>query len=78
MRFWARRWTGRRTAPGGRRAEGPAGQAGHRIPQGPPPLGLVRKLVLGERFQVKRKHVNPGAALSLQSHRHRDEHWIVV
>jgi mannose-1-phosphate guanylyltransferase/mannose-6-phosphate isomerase len=32
----------------------------------------------GERFQVKRIVVNPGAALSLQMHHHRAEHWIVV
>lgn len=33
---------------------------------------------MGDRFQVKRIHVAPGAALSLQSHHHRAEHWIVV
>ncbi len=32
----------------------------------------------GERFQVKRIGVNPGASLSLQMHHHRAEHWIVV
>jgi mannose-1-phosphate guanylyltransferase/mannose-6-phosphate isomerase len=32
----------------------------------------------GERFQVKRIVVNPGAALSLQVHFHRAEHWVVV
>ena len=32
----------------------------------------------GERFQVKRITVNPGASLSLQMHHHRAEHWIVV
>jgi len=32
----------------------------------------------GERFQVKRIMVRPGAALSLQLHHHRAEHWIVV
>jgi len=32
----------------------------------------------GDRFQVKRIVVNPGAALSLQMHYHRAEHWIVV
>ncbi len=32
----------------------------------------------GERFQVKRITVNPGARLSLQKHHHRAEHWIVV
>jgi mannose-6-phosphate isomerase-like protein (cupin superfamily) len=33
---------------------------------------------LGPRFQVKRIVVHPGAALSLQSHHHRAEHWVVV
>ncbi|HEX7439288.1 MAG TPA: cupin domain-containing protein, partial [Caldimonas sp.] len=32
----------------------------------------------GERFQVKRIMVKPGASLSLQKHHHRAEHWIVV
>ncbi|WP_439140612.1 sugar phosphate nucleotidyltransferase, partial [Roseicyclus sp.] len=42
------------------------------------PWGWFESLALGPRFQVKRIHVNPGAALSLQSHHHRAEHWIVV
>ncbi|WP_340242925.1 mannose-1-phosphate guanylyltransferase/mannose-6-phosphate isomerase [Roseobacter sp. HKCCA2468] len=42
------------------------------------PWGWFESLALGDRFQVKRIHVNPGAALSLQSHHHRSEHWIVV
>ena len=42
------------------------------------PWGWFESLVLGDRFQVKRIHVHPGAALSLQSHHHRAEHWIVV
>ena len=42
------------------------------------PWGWFESLALGERFQVKRIHVHPGAALSLQSHNHRSEHWIVV
>lgn len=42
------------------------------------PWGWFETLVLGERFQVKRIVVHPGAALSLQSHVHRSEHWIVV
>ncbi len=42
------------------------------------PWGWFESLALGERFQVKRIVVNPGAALSLQSHEHRAEHWIVV
>lgn len=42
------------------------------------PWGWFETLVLADRFQVKRIHVHPGAALSLQSHVHRSEHWIVV
>lgn len=42
------------------------------------PWGWYDVLALSERFQVKRIVVNPGAALSLQSHMHRAEHWIVV
>ncbi|MEM7721719.1 MAG: mannose-1-phosphate guanylyltransferase/mannose-6-phosphate isomerase [Pseudomonadota bacterium] len=42
------------------------------------PWGWFESLVIGSRFQVKRIHVDPGAALSLQSHHHRAEHWIVV
>lgn len=42
------------------------------------PWGWFETLVLSDRFQVKRITVHPGAALSLQSHHHRSEHWIVV
>ncbi len=42
------------------------------------PWGWFESLALGDRFQVKQLHVFPGAALSLQSHHHRAEHWIVV
>ena len=42
------------------------------------PWGWFETLALSDRFQVKRIVVNPGAALSLQSHMHRSEHWIVV
>ncbi len=42
------------------------------------PWGWFDSLVIGDRFQVKRIVVHPGAALSLQSHHHRSEHWIVV
>lgn len=42
------------------------------------PWGYFETLTLGQRFQVKRIVVNPGATLSLQSHVHRAEHWIVV
>ena len=42
------------------------------------PWGWFETLANGERFKVKRIVVLPGAALSLQSHRYRSEHWIVV
>jgi len=42
------------------------------------PWGWFETLVLADRFQVKRIVVHPGAALSLQSHVHRSEHWVVV
>jgi mannose-6-phosphate isomerase-like protein (cupin superfamily) len=43
------------------------------------PWGSYETLVLDEgRFQVKRIEVRPGAALSLQYHHHRAEHWVVV
>ncbi|MCA3450402.1 MAG: cupin domain-containing protein [Rhodobacter sp.] len=42
------------------------------------PWGWFESLIIGNRFQVKRIVVKPGAALSLQSHHHRAEHWIVV
>lgn len=42
------------------------------------PWGMYRSLGAGERFQVKSLMVDPGARLSLQSHRHRAEHWVVV
>lgn len=49
-----------------------------RFPKDHRPWGWFESLVIGDRFQVKRIVVNPGAALSLQSHHHRSEHWIVV
>lgn len=48
------------------------------LPRDYRPWGWYESLVIGERFQVKRIVVTPGAALSLQSHHHRSEHWIVV
>lgn len=42
------------------------------------PWGWYDGIDAGERFQVKRIVVKPGAALSLQMHHHRAEHWIVV
>ena len=42
------------------------------------PWGWYETLSLGNRFQVKQIVVKPGAKLSLQSHVHRAEHWVVV
>lgn len=42
------------------------------------PWGKYDSVDNGERFQVKRITVNPGAKLSVQMHHHRAEHWIVV
>ena len=42
------------------------------------PWGWYEQLALGERYQVKCIMVKPDAQLSLQSHMHRAEHWVVV
>jgi mannose-1-phosphate guanylyltransferase/mannose-1-phosphate guanylyltransferase/mannose-6-phosphate isomerase len=42
------------------------------------PWGSYQSLQVGDRFQVKRITVEPGAKLSLQKHFHRAEHWVVV
>ena len=42
------------------------------------PWGNYRTVDAGNRFQVKRITVKPGATLSLQKHYHRAEHWVVV
>ncbi|MFM0335439.1 mannose-1-phosphate guanylyltransferase/mannose-6-phosphate isomerase [Paraburkholderia fungorum] len=42
------------------------------------PWGFYDSIDRGERFQVKRIVVTPGARLSLQLHHHRAEHWVVV
>ena len=56
---------------------GSARQAEH-MPRDRRPWGWFESLASGDSFQVKRIFVNQGQALSLQSHRHRAEHWIVV
>ncbi|MBD3649367.1 MAG: cupin domain-containing protein, partial [Pseudomonadales bacterium] len=42
------------------------------------PWGYSESIDGGDRFQVKRIMVKPGASLSLQKHFHRAEHWVVV
>jgi mannose-1-phosphate guanylyltransferase / mannose-6-phosphate isomerase len=58
------------------RAEGGVEAANHRKVHRP--WGNYDSVDTGERFQVKRIVVKPGARLSLQMHHHRAEHWIVV
>ncbi|HRP95193.1 MAG TPA: mannose-1-phosphate guanylyltransferase/mannose-6-phosphate isomerase [Rhodocyclaceae bacterium] len=58
------------------KAEGRSQVAAHRKIHRP--WGFYDSIDAGERFQVKRIVVKPGAALSLQMHHHRAEHWIVV
>ena len=53
----------------------PEGQAHRRIYR---PWGHYDGITEGERWQVKKIQVKPGASLSLQMHHHRAEHWIVV
>lgn len=42
------------------------------------PWGVYDSIGCGDRYQVKKITVNPGAKLSLQMHYHRAEHWVVV
>lgn len=42
------------------------------------PWGVYDVVEVGERFQVKRITVKPGAKISVQMHHHRAEHWVVV
>ena len=42
------------------------------------PWGGYERLGAGEGFQVKRLRLDPGASISLQCHRHRAEHWVVI
>jgi len=42
------------------------------------PWGYYQTIDAGDRYQVKRISVKPGASLSLQKHHHRSEHWVVV
>jgi mannose-1-phosphate guanylyltransferase / mannose-6-phosphate isomerase len=55
-----------------KRSEGSSHRKVHR------PWGWYDSVDSGERHQVKRIMVKPGAKLSLQKHHHRAEHWIVV
>ena len=58
------------------KADGRSQQESHRKVHRP--WGSYEVVDEGEGFQVKRLIVDPGATLSLQKHRHRAEHWVVV
>ena len=58
------------------KAEGRSEHAAHtRVHR---PWGYYQTVHAGDRFQVKRLTVNPGARISLQKHAQRAEHWVVV
>ncbi len=42
------------------------------------PWGTYQTIIRGDTYQVKRIMVNPNSQLSLQSHNHRSEHWVIV
>tara|TARA_Y100001934_G_C12366075_1_gene783523 strand:+ start:98 stop:436 length:339 start_codon:yes stop_codon:yes gene_type:complete len=42
------------------------------------PWGYYQVLFTGPAYQVKQLHIDTGHKISLQSHQHRDEHWIVI
>jgi len=42
------------------------------------PWGSYDSIDMGDRYQVKRLSIKPGAQLSLQLHHHRAEHWVIV
>jgi mannose-1-phosphate guanylyltransferase/mannose-6-phosphate isomerase len=58
-----------------KKAKRPEGTTHNRVYR---PWGFYESLIHGDRFQVKRIVVTPGAKLSLQKHFHRAEHWVVV
>lgn len=53
-------------------------EAAENFPKVHRPWGWYERLLRFNRFQVKRIQVNPQGILSLQSHFHRSEHWVVV
>ena len=42
------------------------------------PWGTYETILEGDNYKVKRIIVKPHSQLSLQSHKHRSEHWVVV
>ena len=58
-----------------RATDRPQGTTHNRVQR---PWGFYESLIVGIGFQVKRIVVKPGQKLSLQSHKFRAEHWVVV
>ena len=67
---------GRGRGVGGRKGGG--GAQGTEFPRGHRAWGYYETIAQGSKFQVKQLVVKPGGKLSLQSHVHRAEHWVVV
>jgi mannose-6-phosphate isomerase len=42
------------------------------------PWGSWHVIDVEDGFKIKRIHVKPGSRLSLQTHEHRSEHWVVI
>lgn len=42
------------------------------------PWGSWHVIDVADGYKIKRIHVTPGSRLSLQSHEHRSEHWVVI
>ena len=48
------------------------------LPKDHRPWGWFEVLALGDKYIVKQIYIKPGAAISLQSHNHRSEHWVII
>jgi mannose-6-phosphate isomerase len=64
--------------PGSSRANGRQNPRSHPIEVEAKPWGSFSTLEEGPGYKIKRLVVQPGQRLSLQKHRHRAEHWVVV
>ena len=70
--------TGAGSARTGRQAQGRKKARGDRSPAQPPAVGLLRMHRHGRALSGQAHRGDPGRRLSLQKHRHRAEHWVVV
>jgi len=51
---------------------------GSQLPKDYRPWGWFETFVITERFHIKKIFVSPNSALSLQSHKFRSEHWVII